>query len=153
MSWLEELQKILPWAQTLPVFAKIIVSFIMVLIVGLFLILVWTPPVKTNVENNPLVVESYNRMQRVLNRLDRKGDVIIVDGKPVSKNLQQYYEPYLNISRYIRQNPGDIKGTNEEVWNYGGLNRSYIDKTQSFEAVTSHFAITYDEAIRAEKKK
>jgi hypothetical protein len=153
MSWLEELQKIVPWVQTLPIYAKIIISLIMVLIIGLFLTLVWIPPVKTSVENNPLIVESYNRMHRVLNRLDRESGVITVNGKPVPKNLQQYYEPYLNISEYIHQHPGDIKGTNEEVWNNGGLNRSFIDDTQSFEAVTSNFATTYYEVSRTEKKK
>lgn len=153
MSWIEEMQKIVPFAQTLPVIAKVLISLIIVLAIGLLLLLIWTPPSKKDVTNNPLIVEAYTRMKRVLERLESKNGTITVDGSPIANNLQKYYEPYIAIALYLRNNPGNIKGANEEVWNNGGLNRSYIDDTQAFEAVVSNFAITYYEASHNLEKK
>ena len=148
MDWLDSLRKTLPWLQSLPVFAKVIVSLIAVLFVALLLSLMWIPPAVPDPSKNPVVLESYSRMVRVLRRIDVSKNRISVDGVLVPKNLEEYYKHYLAISNYLKQHPGDITGAANTVWEHGGMSRTFIDDTQEFETVVSNFLQAFENAKR-----
>jgi hypothetical protein len=56
MSWIEDLQKLVPWVSHLPLIPKIAVSLITLSINVVFLALVWAPPRKP--ATDPRVIES-----------------------------------------------------------------------------------------------
>lgn len=97
----------------------------------------------------PPVTQAYERMTRVLSRLDQsfQGEVT-VDGIPVEQRLSDYYREYLAIAKFVSEHPGDIVGAYEYIWEHGGQGRTFIDDTQAFETVVSAFFISYEAASK-----
>jgi hypothetical protein len=148
MDWLESLRKMVPWLQSLPILAKLLVSLIGALFLALLLSLMWMPPPILDPSKNPIVLESYSRMVRLLSKIAVSGHHVSVDGVPVPKKLEGYYKPYAAISIYLKQHPGDIGGAANTVWEHGGVNRTFIDDTQEFETVVSDFVQEFERAKR-----
>lgn len=85
-------------------------------------------------------VHAFERMKRVLSRLSLNEDgAIFVDGVLLSENLKEYYIHYASIAQYLKLHPDDMKGTYEKIWDHGGSGRTFINDTESFENVVSHF--------------
>ena len=103
---LETIQKLAPWASGLPLFPKVAITIVILLLGFVFLYLVWVP-----VYHHPEVKQAYERMSRVLSRLERlPNGTVTVDGKPVKDRLSEYYNHYVTISEYLEGHPEDIKG-------------------------------------------
>ena len=141
----EKLKELLPWLADLQTIPKIIVSIIGVLILFFFLTIIWSPSKKQKPNEAETVVKAYNRMLKVLNKLtqDAKGQ-IYVDNLPIDMKLADYYSNYLAIADYIKDNPNNIEGAYEKIWEYGGQGRTFINDTQIFETVVSAFFIEYE---------
>lgn len=144
MSVVDEVQKLLPWAQGLPLFAKITLTLIVLFAAFLFISLVWVTPAKPNITTDPQVVTAYNRMVKVLNRLQENEHGIFVDGRLIPKIQEDSWQPYLVIQAAVHANPGDINAAYEAVMENGGESRVFTDSTQSFETVVSNFAREVD---------
>ncbi len=147
----DTLQKLVPWVTGLPTGPKVLVSVIAIALTALFLVLVWTPETAGEATKDPAqsprVIQAYTRLERVLAPLGLRQDgTVVVEGDPVSQRLQEYNLPFARIAMYVRGHPNDIEGAYEEVWNNGGEGRSFIDDTQTYEAVVSNFFRTYQEA-------
>jgi hypothetical protein len=149
---LESIQKLAPWLSTLPPVPKIAMTVVVLLICFVLLYVVWVPPPTKNPANETSVKDAYARMQRVLSRLDSSGDHVTVDGDPVAPRLQDYYKPYLAISKYVSANPGNIRGAYDKVWEHGGEGRVFTSDTEAFEAVVSRFIREWDN-VAARKSK
>jgi hypothetical protein len=151
MSSLETIQKLAPWASSLPFAPKLAISAVVILIAFVFLYLLWAPKPNILPQESPVVVKAYDRMKRVLSRIGyTENGMPTVDGKPIEERLIEYYSPYLAISEYINQNPGDIKGTYEKIWEHGGQGRVMINDTEAFETVARAFFLSFEQAA-AEK--
>lgn len=148
MNWIESLQKIVPWVSTLAFVPKLTISFIVVAITVLFLLLVWTPQRVVNPATDPAVIKAYERMRRVLSDLKRNNDgTVEFRGTVEPKDIAlHYYSNYIAIVEYIEANPGNINGTYEKLWEYGGEGRVHITETQPLESVVSAFFRAYEQA-------
>jgi hypothetical protein len=147
---IDTLKKLLPWLSELPIPTKVVVSLIILLLAIFLLLVIWLPAAKgneSNADKNEEVINSYERMQRVLSRLTiSKRGLRLVDGEPIDDKLIEYYEDYFNLQSYIKEHPKDIKGAYEKIWELGGESRTFINHTNAFEAVVSSFFRTYEEA-------
>ncbi|WP_396604583.1 hypothetical protein ACFLEY_07280 [Bradyrhizobium sp. YCK136] len=146
----ENIQKLVPWMSDLPLIPKIGTTLIVVLVTCILLYLVWVPLPTPTPADSAAVKDAYSRMVRVLSRVGGTGDAITVDGKPVGPAMAQYYHDYFRIGQYTTAHPGDIKGAYDIVW--GGINRTFTNDTQTFEAVVSQFMIEWLENSRSKKK-
>ncbi len=145
---LEAIQKLAPWVSSLPVAPKVALTIAWFLLTFVFFYLVWVPSKKAEIYERPEVKAAYDRMARVLKRITVDGaGKVLVDGQRV-EHADEYYSRYARIGSYVASHPGDIPGAYEVVWENGGLNRSFTNNTQEFEAVVSGFAIAYYEASR-----
>ena len=66
---------------------------------------------------------------------------IFVGGVPVPEKLKEYYIHYASIAQYIKLHTDDMKGVYEKIWDHGGASRVFINDTETFETVVSHFFI------------
>jgi hypothetical protein len=141
---LESIQKLAPWMSGLPLIPKIAMTIILLLACFVVLYIVWSPPKRPSPENDPGVKEAYERMVRVLARIQSlpNGEVL-VDGRKVASGN---YASYLPIAKYVLENPENIKGAHEVIWQNGGESRSYTNETQGFEAVVSNFFMEWEHA-------
>jgi hypothetical protein len=151
----DKIASIIEWLQNLPNIPKGIISVVVVLIAAFVAVFLWSKPRPREAAKNPSVVESYDRVVRILTRLSIAADGrILVDSSPVLvPKLQHYYAPYIKIREYIDQHPGDIKGVYEAIWDNGRQGRVFIDETSTFESAVSSFFLEYDEAAKASKDK
>ena len=152
MNWVETLQRLVPLLSGLPLIPTLVISVIGVLITLLFLLLIWTtPPRVTRPSKNPSVIEAYKRMERVFISLEILEDgTITMNGAPVPEDLTNYYVNYAAIAKCMHDNPGDIDGRYEKVWEHGGEGRVYTGNTQPLEAVVSSFFRAYTDAKEAQ---
>jgi hypothetical protein len=96
----ETIQKSADWRSKLSLIPKIATTVILLLICFVILYIVWT--LGRSPTDDPAVKVAYNRMQRVLARIQmRSSGKIYVDGKPVPDRLQDYYKNYVAISQQI----------------------------------------------------
>ncbi len=149
---LESIQKLVPWMSDLPTLPKIGMTIVIVLVGCIVLYLVWVPLPSKSPADETSVKDAYARMQRVLSRIGGSSDHITVDGREVETVMVPYYRPYWAISQYISAHPGDIKGAYDNVWENGGQNRTFINSTETFEAVVSGFMIEWQEMAHSKKK-
>ena len=137
---LESIQKLAPWASGLPLFPKIAITIVVLLLGFTFLYLVWVPARQVAIYNQPEVKQAYERMSRVLSRLARLPDgTVTVDGNPVEDRLSEYYIHYISLSEYLKEHPGNIEGAYEAVWEHGGGSRVFTNDTEAFETVVAGF--------------
>jgi hypothetical protein len=105
------------------------------------------PSQRSNPADNAEVKTAYERMTRVLGELAVSPDgAILVGGAPIETRLSDYYRPYVRIERYIKDNPGNINGAYEVIWDNGGEGRVHIGDTQNFETVVRAFFVEYSRA-------
>ncbi|MEA2889035.1 MAG: hypothetical protein QOD11_3395 [Bradyrhizobium sp.] len=141
---LESIQKLVPWMSDLPTLPKVGMTIIIVLVGCIVLYLVWVPLPSKSPADETRVKDAYARMQRVLSRIGGSSDHITVDGQEVGAVTAPYYRSYWTISQYVSAHPGDIKGAYDNIWENGGQNRSFINDTETFEAVVSGFMIAWE---------
>ncbi len=149
---LEAIQKLIPWASDLPLIPKLSVSAVIILLAFVFLYIIWAPKPVILPQENPTVIQAYERMKRVLTKLGQTSDgTITVDGNPIEERLSDYYTNYLAIADFIANNPNDIIGAYEKVWENGGEGRVFINDTEVFETVVSAFFRSFENASNENK--
>jgi hypothetical protein len=136
----DEVQKLVPWAQQLPLIAKVTLTAIIVFAAFLIISLVWATPKKVDAFANSDVQVAYNRMLKVLSRLQKNDKGVFVDGREIPKAQEEYWSPYLSIQAVVHDKPGDLGAAYESVMENGGDSRIFTSDTQSFETVVSGFA-------------
>lgn len=137
------IQKVLPWASSLPLIPKIGVTAIIVFIAFTLVSAIWArQPDQTK---DPEVLQSYNLMVKALGELNQRSDgKVVYEGNAVEPKLVPYFVPYLNIGKYVHAHPGDIPGAFETVAMNGGPDRIYINDTERLEYVVDRFFRAYE---------
>jgi len=144
MRIIESIQNLVPWLAGLPILPKSVISIIIVLVVLFFLMLIWTPRLELTPSKTASVIEAYSRMRRVLSKLEQDSSgTITFDGKQIPERIEDYFIHYIAIGKYLRNNPNDIDGAYEIVWEHGGQGRISTNSTQALESVVSAFFTEY----------
>ena len=117
-----------------------------ILLISLISFLVWNFSHSKSSENElpQNVTKSYVRMLTSLSeiQLDERGD-IYVNKELIPEKLKGYYTDYAAIAKYVKNNPNNITGAYEFIWNHGGQGRTFINDTDRFETVVSAFFHEY----------
>lgn len=118
----------------------------LILLISLTIIFVWNFNQSNPTENElpQSVSKSYVRMITSLSELNvnDNGD-IYVNENLVPERLKDYYTDYVAIGDYIKNNPNNLSGAYEFIWNHGGGSRAFINDTDRFETVVSAFFYEY----------